>query len=232
VSGISPANLSTLSAHIICDSSSSAPTLAATLFPKSLIFNTVSSSKACFSAVVFSVMALIGQQSSNVSLAALNDALSAFWSVMNHAAAGDFDLRESSRKQTLYVSVSPVFMRMILSNLFIKSCGSWSSGFPVNEQLDMSAMFTLSRSVLYTGGGVAGVIGRVFWLLSSGVHVAGENVNWEDSEDSVKVDESSSESGSGVVLFVLGMKRSCRSRSMVPMDWRGASLAQDVSFVN
>ena len=56
------------------------------------------------------------------------------------------------------------------------------------------------------------MIGRVFWLLSCGVHVAGENVNLEDMEDSVKFDEESSESRAGVVPRVGGTKRSSSSR--------------------
>jgi hypothetical protein len=154
VSGMSPASLSTLSAHTTCDSSSSAPTLAATLFPRSPAFSTVSSSRVCFSAVVFSVMALTGHRSSKASRAVVNDALFALVRVTNHAAAGDFALRDSSRKRTFSSSESPVFIRMILSSRFIKSWGSWSSGFPVNDRLDMSAMFGLS--LLRVGGGKIG----------------------------------------------------------------------------
>ena len=128
----------------------------------------------------------------------------------------------------LFRSVSPVFMRMILSSLFIKSCGSWSSGFPVNEQLDMSAMFILSWFVLRLESGDA----SLFWLLPCSVHEAGENVNWEDWEESVRSDEKSSESWEGVVPRVGGRKRSSSSRRMFPKDCRGANLVQDVSFVS
>ena len=60
VSGMFAANLSTLSAHTTCDISSSAPRFAATLFPRLLIFSVVLSRRACFSAVVFSVMGFTG----------------------------------------------------------------------------------------------------------------------------------------------------------------------------
>lgn len=121
VSGMSPANLSTLSAHTTCDNSSLAPTLPATLLPKSLTFRMVPSSRACFSAVVFSVMGLTGQCSSKAARAAANVNLLAAVRVANHTAAGDLDLSESWRNRTLSGSVKPVFIRMTRSSRFMKS---------------------------------------------------------------------------------------------------------------
>ena len=74
-------------------------------------------------------------------------------------------------------------------------------------------------------GGVIGVIGRVPCLLSCGVHVAGENVNSDDSDED---DESSSRSVAIGVLSCVeeGTKRSSSSRSMLDIGWRGASLVQ------
>lgn len=201
VSGMSPANRSTLSAQTTCDNSSSAPTLAATLLPKSPIFNVVSSSNACFSAVVFSVIAFTGHRSSKAVRAAENDSLLAGLSVVNHAAAGDFAFKDNSRKRTFSASVSPVFIRIILSRRFMKSWGSWSSGFPVNEQLEMSAMFMSSE----WGDGGTGEVCWVFWLVSCDVHEAGEKVNREDGVDGSEMDDDSSESE---LLRVEGTKRS------------------------
>ena len=95
----------------------------------------------------------------------------------------------------------------------------------MKEQLDISVMSALSRSTVDSAGGVIGVIGRVPCLLSCGVHVAGENVNSDDSDED---DKSSSRS---VVIGVLscveeGTKRSSSSRSMLDIGWRGASLVQ------
>lgn len=84
--------------------------------------------------------------------------------------------------------------------------------------------------MLWEGESDVGVISRVFWLLSGGVHEAGENVNTEDSaEDSVEIDAKSSESRVGELARVGGMKRALPSRSMFARDWRGASLVQGVS---
>ena len=121
VSGISPARCSTLSAHMTCDNSSSAPMLAATLLPKSPIIRTISSSKACFSAVVFSMMALTGQWILKAFLVVVKDTLSAFCSVVNHAAAGVFAFMDKLKKQTFSILDNSVFMRIMRSSLFIKS---------------------------------------------------------------------------------------------------------------
>ena len=208
MSGISPASLSTLSAHTTCDSSSSAPTLAATLLPKSPTLNIVSSSKACFSAVVFSVVAFTGHRTSNAARTATKDFLLPSVRVTNHAAAGDFALSDNSKNRTLSASVRPVFMRIILSSRFIKSWGSSSSGFPVNEQLVMSAMSASSRRLEYGGTGEIG------WL-SCGVQTAGENVNWVDGVDkSVETVDSSSEVSDGEALRVEGKKRFSSSLSL------------------
>src|SRR6202522_2042977 len=99
-------------------------------------------------------MALTGHLSSNASLAEANDALLALVRVVNHMAAGDFALSDNSRNRTFSVSERPVFIKIILSSrfMFMKSCGSWSSGFPVNEQLVMSDMLTSSRWSWEIGG--------------------------------------------------------------------------------
>ena len=70
----------------------------------------------------------------------------------------------------------------------------------------MSAMSVL----LYGLGGS----GDCCWL-SCGVHVAGVNVNWDDSEDSVNSDVNSSDSLEGVPLRVVGMKRCSSSLCLV-----------------
>ena len=177
VSGMSPTSLSTLSAHTMCDNSSSAPTLAATLFPRLLALKIASSSIACFSVVVFSVMALTGQWRFIASLALENVSLSVALRVIYHAAARDFAFKDNVKNQTFSASVNLVLISMTHSSQFIKSSGSWSSGFPIKEILDMSAMFTLSGVMM---GIAAGEIGQVPWLLSCGVHIAGENENSDD----------------------------------------------------
>ena len=96
----------------------------------------------------------------------------------------------------------------------MKSWGSWSSGFPVNEQLVMSAMSESSRRLgvkEYSGSG------EDCWV-SNGVQEAGVNANWEDwADESVSSDENSSESRPGEVLRVVGMKRCSSSLSLVAM---------------
>ena len=60
--------------------------------------------------------------------------------------------------------------------------------------------------------------------------MARENVNCEDSVDSsVRSDVESSDSV-GELLRVGNIERSWLSRSMLDMDWRGASLSQDPGF--
>jgi hypothetical protein len=180
-------------------------------------------------------MALTSHLSSNTSLAVVNDALLVFVKVVNHVAAGDFALSDNSRKRTLSTSDRPVFINVILSNRFMKSCGSWSSGFPVNEQLVMSDMFRLSRWFWGMCGSGNGEDCWVLGVVSSGVQVAGENVNWEEGvEISVRLDDSdvSSDSKMGVVLRVVGMKWQSSSLSLVSVGWRGVSLDQGISSVN
>jgi hypothetical protein len=139
----------------------------------------------------------------------LKDALSIAVSVNSHASAGDLVFTESSKNLTLSVSVSPDFMRIVRSILFMKSCGSWSSGLPVKNESVVSAISSLS--MLITGftdvdlWGTGGVITR---LLSCGVQIAGDNVNWESCVDSLErlseVSCDSSESPTGEVLLVSG----------------------------
>jgi hypothetical protein len=88
---------------------------------------------------------LTGHLTSNASLAEENDTLLVLFKVVNHVAAGDFALSDNSKNRTFSVSDRPVFIKIILSKRFMKSCGSWSSGFPVNEQLAISDMLALSR---------------------------------------------------------------------------------------
>ena len=105
----------------------------------------------------------------------------------------------------------------------------------------MSAMSVLSYGL---GGS-----GDSCWL-SCGVHVAGVNVNWDDSEDSVNWDDSedsvnwddsedsvnsdvnSFDSLEGVPLRVVGMKRCSSSLSLYAVGWRGVNLDQSMSSVN
>lgn len=177
VSGMLLANLSTLSAHTTCASSSSAPTLAAIRFPRLLGFKMAMSSDACFSANVFSVISLAGHQTSKAVLALANVV---FWTVVrvvHHMAVGDFTFSESSRSLTLSVSERLVFMIIRHLRQFMKSCGSPSSGLPVNWRALRSAMVKSSETGAVgvvdcvTGSGVAG------GLLSCGVagQVAGCN---------------------------------------------------------
>ena len=70
-------------------------------------------------------------------------------------SAGDLVLIESSRYLTLSDSDSPDFMRMVRSILFIKSCGSWSSGLPVKKMgtgSDISS--SSSEAISVCGDGV------------------------------------------------------------------------------
>jgi hypothetical protein len=114
----------------------------------------------------------------------------------------------------------------------MKSWGSWSSGFPVNEQLVMSVMSVLSRGFRGMEYGGSGESRWLFCWVSCVVHVAGENVNWEDGVDeSVQSDVKSSESmWLGELPRVEGTKRSCSSLSILACDWRGASLVQGAAF--
>ena len=150
-------------------------------------------------------------------------------SVANHAAAGDLAFNESSKNLTFSVSDSPVFINMILSSRFMKSWGSWSSGFPVNSQFVISDISMLSS---WWGRMTVGGIGEVCWF-SCGVQVAGENVNWVDGVDnSVETDDSSSEVSVGEALHVEGTKRFSSSLSLKAMGWRAVSLDQSTSSFN
>ena len=147
MSGISPASHSTLSAHTTCDSSSSAPRLAATLLPKSFSFSTVLSRSACFSAVVLSVIGLVGHRSANAVLIVAKDFLSASVSDNNQVSAGDFVLIDSSKYLTLSASVRPDLMRIVRSILFMKFCRSWSSGLPMKNAVAVSVISSLSELI-------------------------------------------------------------------------------------
>ena len=77
-------------------------------------------SRACFSAVVFSVISFTGHLSSKAAHAAPNVFLFSSVKVGNHVAAGDFAFMDNSRNLTFSASVSPVLMRIILSSWFMK----------------------------------------------------------------------------------------------------------------
>ena len=80
---------------------------------------------------------------------------------------------------TISASVNPDFMRIVHSILFIKSCGSWSSGFPVKNTLAVSVISSSSqRDVGFLGDGVRGT-GGVTRPISCGVQTAGDRPNWE-----------------------------------------------------
>ena len=116
----------------------------------------------------------------------------------------------------------------------MKSCGSWSSGFPVNEHVVMSAMSTSSGRFLEVERGSEGEFRWLFLVVSCGVQVAGEKLYCVDVvEVSVKLDDSSLVASKvGEVLRVAGTKRSSSSLSIVAMDLRGASLDQGVPSVS
>ena len=117
------------------------------LLPRSLGFNIVSSRSTCFSAVVFSVTGFAGHRSLNATLIALKDALLPVVRVCSHASAGDFVFMESLKYLTLSASDRPDFMRIVLSILFMKSWGSWSSGLPVKNVAAVSVISSSSRLV-------------------------------------------------------------------------------------
>jgi hypothetical protein len=189
--------------------SSSDPKLAATLLSKLLGFSTVSSRSACFSAVVLTVIGFAGHRSSNAALNALKDAVSVVVSVNNHASAGDLVFTESSKNLTLSVLDNPDFMRIVRSILFMKSCGSWSSSFPVKNVSVVSVISSSSKLITgFTDIDLWGTGGIIMRLLSCGVQIAGDNVNWESCVDSSErlseVLRDSSESPTGEVLLVSG----------------------------
>ena len=91
----------------------------------------------------------------------------------------------------------------------------------------------LTSSEWFWGVEGSGEICCVLRVVSCGVQLAGENVNWEEGGDkSVSSDECSSESGIGEGLRVEGMKRNSSSLCLVAVGWRGVNLDQSGSSVN
>ena len=111
-------------------------------------------------------------------------------------------------------------MRIVRSILFMKSCGSWSSGLPVKNVVVVSVIS--SSSNLATGlrsGGLCRT-GGVTCPNSLGVQAAGEKVNRDDSEEeSVIVSYDPSESSIDVILPAGGRYWSLISDSVMANDW-------------
>ena len=132
---------------------------------------------------------------------ALKDALSFMVSVESQVSAGVLVFIESSRNLTLSASESPDFMRIVRSILFIKSCGSWSSGLPVKNIGVVSVISSLSKLVLGLIVGDLWRVGRVkIPSISCGVQVASDSLNREEPVGSGEPSVSSKSSNSELLL--------------------------------
>jgi len=119
-SGITPANLSTLSAHMICDNSSTPSTFS--LCPNFFHSRTSCPKAACFSSSVLTVVTLSNQRNSNACCKFLNMLLSIVGRLLNHSCATDPAFRFSQNVLTLLVSFTAVFPMKDSSRPFMKSC--------------------------------------------------------------------------------------------------------------